>query len=164
MASNPYVLVENACRFVTKARLVGHSLEVHFADGAHGVLPPEVVRGSHRSAPADVTIPTPHKVVVRFGRSAKEAFPWDYLRGFCDRTYRKRTMAEADAGRKQLGRRLRALRLDRGLSQTDLADQARVSRVTLARVESGVQSPGLATLDTLARALKVDFVELVGKA
>jgi DNA-binding XRE family transcriptional regulator len=164
MASNPYVLVENASRFVTKARLVGQSLEVHFADGAHGVLPPEVVRSTHRAAPTDVAVPTPHKVVLRFGRSSTETFPWDYLRGFCDRSYPARATANADTGRKRLGRRVRGLRHDRGLSQTDLADQARIGRVTLARIEAGVQSPSLATLDALARALGVEFADLVAGA
>jgi DNA-binding XRE family transcriptional regulator len=161
MSSNTFVLVENASRFVTKARLVGEALQVHFADGARGTLPPEVVKGKHRVPPTAVAIPTPYKVVLHFGRSSSESFPWDYLRGFCDMNYRARAAAQADVGRRKLGQRIRTLRGALGLSQTGLAAAAKIGRVTLARVELGLQSPNVATLEALARALGVEFPDLL---
>ena len=90
MSSNAFVLVQNAERIIARARLVGRALEVHFADGAHGILPADVVQGRHRLPPSELAIPTPYKVVLRFGRSTTETFPWDYLRGFCDPDYERR--------------------------------------------------------------------------
>lgn len=161
MSSTAFVMVENAMRIVIKARLVGEALEVHFADGAHGILPPVVVRGTHRVPPTGLAIPSPHKVVLRFGRSSNETLPWDYLRGFCDRGYEPRAKTSADEGRARLGRRIAALRRARALSQSELAAAAGIGRVTLARIETGVQSPTMATLDGLARALKLAFADLV---
>ena len=161
MSLNPFVLVENASRFVTRARLVGEALEVRFADGARGTLPSAAVKGRHRIPPTAVTIPTPHKVILHFGRSSSETFPWDYLRGFCDRKYRARAVARADAGKRRLGQRIRAVRSRARLSQVQLAVAAGIGRVTLSRIESGLQSPNVTTLEALARALHVDFPDLV---
>jgi len=161
MSSNAFVLVQNAERIITRARLVGDALEVHFADGAHGILPADVVKGAHRGPPTGLTIPTSFKVVLRFGRSATETFPWDYLRGFCDPGYERRARASADKGRRVLGQRIRELRRAQATTQAGLAAAAGIGRVTLARIEAGVQSPSLATLEALARGLQVVFADLV---
>jgi len=155
------VLVKNAERIIARARLVGGALEVHFADGAHGILPPDVVQGWHRGPPTGLAIPSPYEAVLRFGRSTTETFPWDYLRGCCDPGYERRVRASADKGRRVLGQRIRELRRARAATQADLAAAAGIGRVTLARIEAGVQSPNLATLEALARALQVEFAELV---
>ncbi len=161
MSSNAFVLVQNAERIIARARLVGRALEVHFADGAHGILPADVVQGRHRLPPSELAIPTPYKVVLRFGRSTTETFPWDYLRGFCDPDYERRARASADKGRRVLGQRIRELRRARAATQAGLAAAAGIGRVTLARIEAGIQSPNLATLEALARGLKVDFADLL---
>ena len=161
MSSNAFVLVQNAERSIARARLVGGALEVHFADGAHGILPPDVVQGRHRGPPTGLTIPTSHEIVLRFGRTVTDTFPWDYLRGFCDPGYERRARAAADKGRRRFGQRIRELRCARAYTQADLAAAAGIGRVTLARIEAGIQSPNLATLDALARGLQIDFAELI---
>jgi transcriptional regulator with XRE-family HTH domain len=57
--------------------------------------------------------------------------------------------------------KLVALRQKRGLSQRALAKQAKVTNVTIARIESGVYDPRLSTLRRLAKALKVKVADLV---
>jgi transcriptional regulator with XRE-family HTH domain len=66
-----------------------------------------------------------------------------------------------ELGRKALGARLRALRKATGTTQEALAVTAGIGRVTLVRIENGGQSPKLATLTALARALGCPVQELV---
>jgi len=58
-------------------------------------------------------------------------------------------------------KRLTSLRAVRGLSQTELAAKARISREYLWRLEAGRQDPTLGTLEKLAKALKVKVTELL---
>jgi len=58
-------------------------------------------------------------------------------------------------------KRLTRFREERGLSQTELAAKARISREYLWRLEAGRQDPTLGTLEKLAKALKVKVTELL---
>ena len=58
--------------------------------------------------------------------------------------------------------RLRRLRLRAGLTQTQLARKARVSKRAIETTEQGVSVPLLTTAERLARALGVSLRELVG--
>ena len=51
--------------------------------------------------------------------------------------------------------RLAEVRKDKGISQERLSELSGVSRVTIARFETGRQSPTLETLDRMAQALGV---------
>ena len=67
---------------------------------------------------------------------------------------------------RKLGVRLKKLRKERGLSQATLAERVGISRVHLANLESDDdathhRSPSLATLEKLAKALRVKVAELV---
>lgn len=53
------------------------------------------------------------------------------------------------------GANLQRIRLEKGLSQEDLADQANVAYTTINRLENGRLNTGVATVFDLARALKV---------
>jgi len=57
--------------------------------------------------------------------------------------------------------RLKQLRADQGMTQETLAKKAGISRVYVARLETGKQDPTLTTLKKLAKALKVKVAELV---
>ena len=63
--------------------------------------------------------------------------------------------------RTTLVKRLRALRADRGLSQVALAERAGIARTYLARLELGQQDPTLATVEKLAKALRVKPARLL---
>ncbi len=60
----------------------------------------------------------------------------------------------------ELPSKLRAIRRDRGLSLKRLAEVARVSKLTVIRIESGRTSPRRETLEKLGRALRVRPEEL----
>lgn len=61
----------------------------------------------------------------------------------------------------RLGRRIKALRRKRGLTQPALAARVGIHRVSLARVEGGSRTLSLATLEKLAKALRVSVAELL---
>jgi putative transcriptional regulator len=56
----------------------------------------------------------------------------------------------------QFGRRLRELRQEAGLTQTELAERAGVKRDAVARWERGAREPGWFNVVALAEALGVD--------
>jgi transcriptional regulator with XRE-family HTH domain len=57
--------------------------------------------------------------------------------------------------------RIKKLRERRGWTQEQLAEAAGVGRSHLARLETAKQDPTLATLEKIARALRVKVAELV---
>jgi transcriptional regulator with XRE-family HTH domain len=60
------------------------------------------------------------------------------------------------------GQTIQRARERAGLSQSALARQAKVGRVTLNRIEMGTQEPTLTTLARIAKVLKVPIGKLVG--
>jgi len=56
----------------------------------------------------------------------------------------------------RFGRKLRELRLERGLSQSTLAERANVTPEHVSRMERGVVSPSLDVVGRLARALSLE--------
>ena len=81
----------------------------------------------------------------------------DFVRSNGDGTHQ---LVEDDAV--ALPARLRAIRLDRRLSLKRLADAARVSKLTVIRIETGRTTPRRETLEKLARVLCVRPEELIG--
>lgn len=64
-----------------------------------------------------------------------------------------------------IGARVRELRLQKGLSLTELAQQANVSKSYLSTVENGTGSrPGAAILHRLAITLGVSLADLLGRS
>lgn len=59
-----------------------------------------------------------------------------------------------------IGRQVRELRKRQRMTGSELANQARLSVGMLSKIENGVISPSLATLQTLANALGVPLVQL----
>jgi len=62
---------------------------------------------------------------------------------------------------KRVSKRLKRLRVERGLSQQALASKAKISRGYLARLEAAEQDPTLGVLERLAKALGVLVTALV---
>ena len=73
------------------------------------------------------------------------------------------TPSDADHVAATFGLVVRALRLERGLSQERLAEMADVHRTYVSMVERGVNAPSLPTVFALARALGLDPEDLVGR-
>ena len=58
--------------------------------------------------------------------------------------------------RKRVGKNVRTLRLDRGLSQEELADKADIHQTYLSGVEGGKRNPSILILERIAGALAID--------
>jgi transcriptional regulator with XRE-family HTH domain len=61
-----------------------------------------------------------------------------------------------------LAHQLRARRAARGWSQADLAARSGVSRIHIARIETGIREPTVGVLEKLAKALNVKPGALLG--
>lgn len=68
-------------------------------------------------------------------------------------------MARLSAQQK-LGKKLRTLRTDAGLSQERLGEITGLDRTYISGIERGVRNPSLRNIEKLARALKVSVSEL----
>ena len=65
---------------------------------------------------------------------------------------------------KDIGERIADLRRARGMSQDELAELATLSRISIARYESGKIEPGAKALGRIADALEVSSDVLLGRA
>ena len=60
-----------------------------------------------------------------------------------------------------VGQRIKALRLEAGLTLEALAFQSDLSKGHLSKLERGLQSPTVATLDVIAQVLEVEGFDLM---
>jgi transcriptional regulator with XRE-family HTH domain len=70
----------------------------------------------------------------------------------------------SDDGGLQVARAVRDLRLERNLSQRQLAGRMQVPRTYISKIENGKATPTLSSLERLADALEVDICKLVHDA
>lgn len=149
------VQLRNADQMITHARVISEGIEFAFADGARGIVPfsetPEI--GSLGNL-ADLELPNAYVLVLKSRIGDTTEIPWDFARHFCDPSYRPRVEAVAGRGRQAIGKRIRRLRQEAGLTQEELAAKAGIGRVTLSRIETGEQSPRYETLVALATAMR----------
>lgn len=62
---------------------------------------------------------------------------------------------------KAVGEQIRSLRLDLGISQEELANEADIPLSQVGRIERGETNPTISTLFVIAEALKTDLKALV---
>lgn len=65
--------------------------------------------------------------------------------------------------RRQIGRNIRLIRKERGLSQEGLAAECDLHRTYISGVERGVRNPTIVVLDTIAKALKTKLERIVAQ-
>lgn len=63
-----------------------------------------------------------------------------------------------------LGQAIRAARLERGVSQEELAERAAIDRSYLSSIERGAQNPGIVAMLKVAAALEMTAAELFAQA
>jgi transcriptional regulator with XRE-family HTH domain len=63
-----------------------------------------------------------------------------------------------------LGAAIRRVRLDRGMSQEELAHQCGIDRAYMSSIERGQQNPGIASIIGVARALELTAGQLMAAA
>lgn len=60
-----------------------------------------------------------------------------------------------------IGAKIKQLRLDRNLTQAQIADKIQMARPNYTRIESGKHEPSLTTLRKIADALEIDLQSLI---
>jgi DNA-binding XRE family transcriptional regulator len=155
------VFVKGAERMVTAARLAPEGVYVRFADAREGVIP--IAELALPSVPLRVTVPNPHLIRLFLRGSGTEDIPWDFARHYVDEQYRSASVDAGARGRRLFAQRLRALRSEMGVTQKELASRSGISRVSIARIEIGEQSPRYGTLTALAKALDVPLHRLLAE-
>ncbi len=154
--------VKNAERMMTHAAVNDEGLEIAFADGCKGVIPfTEIPEIGNLSNLKGIELPNPYQVNIRNSEGEIVELPWDFVRHFCDLSYRPRVESIASDGMQTLGARIRAIRESIGMTQIELAKAAGIGRITEVRIENGEQSPRYETLAAIARALKRPVEDLV---
>ena len=61
---------------------------------------------------------------------------------------------------KQFGKKVRTIRLERGLSQGDMGKLLKVHRTYISGIERGVRNPSLKVIEKISKVLKVEIKEL----
>jgi DNA-binding XRE family transcriptional regulator len=154
--------VKHAERMMTQATAVGQGIEITFADDCKGLIPfkdiPEIGNPAGLSG---IELPNPYQVNIRGSKDELVELPWDFVRDYCDAGYRSQVESIASEGRQALGKRIRAIRESIGMTQSELAESAKIGRVTEVRIENGEQSPRYETLLAIARALKRPVTDLL---
>ncbi len=79
--------------------------------------------------------------------------PWDRIRALGDADFRAHLTDKATERARALGQRIRALRIEAGLTQAAVAARAGVPRQTVARVEAGRIGVELDLIEPIALAL-----------
>ena len=137
------VLVRNAERMMLSAALTEDGIGLTFADGCRGVVPfidlPEI---GERSDVHALALPNPYEMILTTALGERVELPWDFVRHYCDRSYRPMVEAIALQGRRTLGERVRRFRESAGLTQKVLARSAGIGRVTPGQAgEWGADAP-----------------------
>jgi transcriptional regulator with XRE-family HTH domain len=63
-----------------------------------------------------------------------------------------------------LGAAIRAARLERGISQEELAHRSAIDRSYMSSIERGSQNPGMVSIVRVARAMEMTVAELMIEA
>lgn len=159
MSTHAIAYVPGGDRMLTGARLTPDGLFVRFADDREGVIPFEALKLP--AAPEHVTLANVYMIEVHLVGGAVAEVPWDFARHFADPGYRARSEVAAQHDRRLFGKRLRTLRMTRGLTQQHLAERAGINRVTIARFETGEQLPRYSTMVALANGLGLPIERLI---
>jgi len=69
-------------------------------------------------------------------------------------------MKDTDATTTKIAKRLRAVRVERGLTQVQVAEKADLNTNYYAKIERGEIRPSIATYEKLAKVLKITSSEL----
>ncbi len=138
---------------------VGDDLHVEFANGdvvrvsptRFGVEGDFEVRFDDESPTIELVTPT----VVR-------DVSWAQIRSATDPEFAQEMRRQDAEESRRIGRRLRALREDRGLSQRDVAGLVGMTAPQLSKIESGNFDLRVSTVQTLLRAMGATFAEIAG--
>ena len=106
----------------------------------------------------------PGCVLVRVSNEPDRELSWITLRSAGDQVFAQEMRRRDAEESRRIGRRLKALREDRGLSQKDLAGMMGMSAPQLSKIETGIFDLRVSTLQSLLRAMGASFSDISGEA
>lgn len=134
---------------------------VTFANGDVVAVPPALIGGS---APGQAWVDPdePLALKLRVGDEVVSTIGWAQIRAATDEAFAQH-MRDLDADEsRRLGRRLKALREDRGIKQSDLAGLVKMTAPQLSKIEKGSHDMRVSTVRSLLRALDASFADITG--
>src|SRR5947208_6684715 len=136
----------SACRYLVQQGV----LDVSFRNGDRFQVPVEMLVQPPLPASSweRLRIGETQDVLELPGKDSITEIPWDRVRCVADPEFRSHLADQAAQSARRIGRRLRELRQESGLTQEAIARAAGVSRVTISRLEKGHLQP---TYETLTR-------------
>ena len=96
------------------------------------------------------------------GTDAERTITWSQLRAATDPDFAQEMRRQDAEESRRIGRRLRAVREDRGLSQKDLAALVGMSGPQLSKIEKGTSDLRFSTVQTLLRAMGATLDDISG--
>jgi len=142
----------------------GDELGVHFGDGSEArvdarcLLPPRTREIDWEAMTFD-----PYEIVVSTAEEQIE-IPWSAIRALTDRDYATHLAEAAKEQARQIGRRIRELRKQRGLTSKEVAERARITPQSLSRIENGHHDVVYTTLQQILAAMGASLKDLVEPA
>jgi transcriptional regulator with XRE-family HTH domain len=136
-------------------------IEVRFANGDTVTVPPGLLGVPHANFSVQVDSEDTTRVRVIAGTNVRDV-DWTVIRAASDAAFADE-LRERDADEsRRVGRRLKALRENRGLSQRDIAQLAGMSAPQLSKLEAGATDMRLSTVRSLLRAMGASFDDISG--
>jgi transcriptional regulator with XRE-family HTH domain len=136
-------------------------VEVRFANGDTVTVPPDLLGVPHANFSVHVDSDDTTHVRVIAGTNVRDV-DWTVIRAASDAAFADE-LRERDADEsRRVGRRLKALRENRGLSQRNIAQLAGMSAPQLSKLEAGATDMRLSTARSLLRAMGASFADISG--
>jgi DNA-binding XRE family transcriptional regulator len=142
---------------------------VIFRDGRMYRLPRDLLSEDDGSEVLSVQVERDGSAfIVRQGSGKSFEVPWDFVLHHLEPGYQyfkgrsSQRRLETDVA-VRIGRRLRELREEKGLTAYEIARRSGIHRPNISRMESGKHVPTVDTLDRLARALGVPVAALLAE-
>jgi transcriptional regulator with XRE-family HTH domain len=136
-------------------------IEVRFANGDVVVVPADTLGVSELGfsiEPGELGT----SLNIRTVDGRRREIDWLVIRAAADEDFAEELRArDADESRR-LGRRLKALREDRGLTQSSIAQLVRMPPSQLSKLERGETDMRLSTIRSLLRAMGAEFADIAG--
>lgn len=146
---------------ITSVEQVGDQIEVAFLNGDVVLLSPARfgIRGDFEVALAEED---EGLAIMLASPDSERAVTWSQLRAATDPEFAQEMRRQDAEESRRLGRRLRALREDHGLSQKDLAALIGMSGPQLSKIENGTSDLRFSTVQTLLRTMGATLNDIAG--
>jgi len=149
---------QRAYQRMSTAKLIDGELRVRFANGDDvAVDPRRLVRSVEQADWGSLSL-SPSEILIPAGNS-ELAVSWFDVRAASDIAFASYLAQTADDESARVGRRLRAMREQRGMSARQVADLAGITPVSLSRIEHGHHDVVYKTLQRLLSAMNFTLAD-----